>query len=164
MSTYPQDIEFKVVREKWNEYRLSDGAILRAKLILGKVLAPPGVALEDTDVLNFQTQNMIIAYVPSKMKGTPIGRPLTPQELQDSVTDDLDFKQTREAVNEYMLPNNTIIRLRLMLTRVAKTDKFTPDGTPIYVTGTQVVPQIKFPKGFRKRKRRSSGKGKTPIV
>ncbi len=106
---------------------------------------------------------MVIAYVPLSMKGTPVGRALAPQESQDSIIEDLDFRAVREAVNECKLPNNIVIKPRLMLTRVAKTDQFTPDGTPIYTTGTQVVLQIKFPKGFTK-KRHSKKKQETPIV
>lgn len=163
MSSYPKDLKFEVIKEGWNEYKLDDGAILRTKLILGKVIIPAGFTLENTGRFDFQTQNMIVAYVPQNMKGTPIGRPLTPQEIEDSIVEDLDFEQTTEAVNEYRLPRSITIKLRFMLTRVAKTDKFNRDGTPIYATRTQVVPQIKLPKGFRKRRPRQR-KGKTPIV
>lgn len=162
MSAYPQDIEFEIIKENWNEYELSDGAILKTKLVLGKVLCPPGATLETTVAFNFQTQNMIIAYVPTKMKGTPIGRHLTPEEIRDSIVEDLDFEPKKEVWNEYKLPNNINIKLKLMLTRVAKTDKFAPDGAPIYATSTQVVPRIKLPKGFRKKAKRKPPK--TPIV
>jgi hypothetical protein len=162
MSAFPRDVEFEVIKEDWNEYKLSDGAILKTKLTLGKIVIPPGYTLETTKGFNFQTQNMIVAYVPQNMKGTPIGRRLSPQEIEESIVEDLDFEQTKEAVNEYKLPNNIKIKLRLMLTRVAKTDKFAPDGTPIYATSTQIVPQIKFPKGFRRKPLRR--KGKTPVV
>lgn len=163
MSTYPQDVEFEVIKEGWNEYELSDGGTLRTKLTLGKVITPAGSTIENTQAFNFQTQNMVVVYVPQNMKGTPIGRPLSPQEIQDSIIEDLDYEQTKETVNEYKLSNNVTVKLRFMLTRVAKTDKFNTDGAPIYATQTQIVPQIKLPKGFVKRKRRRT-RGKTPIV
>jgi len=163
MSSYPQDVKFKVIKEDWNEYKLSDGATLRTKVVLAKVITQAGSTVQNTEGFNFQTQNLTVAYVPQNMKGTPIGRPLTPQEILDSVIEDLDYEQTKEAVNEYKLSNNVTIKLRLMVTRVSKTDKFNVDGTPIYATQTQIVPQIKLPKGFGKRKPRPR-RGKTPIV
>ena len=106
---------------------------------------------------------MVVAYVPQKMKGTPSGKPLTPQEIQDSIGEDLDFEQTRVSTNEYLLENNVHIRLRLMLTRVGKTDLFNPDGSPLYGVQTQIVHEIKVPKGFGKGKEKKKSKG-TPIV
>ena len=164
MPAFPEDVKFKVKKEGWNEYALSDGATLRTKLTLGKVIMSAGSTLKTAQSFNFQTQNHIVAYVPQKMKGTSIGRPLAPQELQDSVVEDLDFRQKKRCINEYELPKNIRIKLQLMLTRVSKTDKFAPDGSPIYTTQTQVVPQIKLPKGFGKKGQRKTGETPRHIV
>ena len=164
MSAYPYDVEFEVVREERNEYKLSDGATLRTKLTLGKVVtAPPGVPIKRAMSYNFNTQMMVVAYVPQDMKGTPSGRSLTPQEMADAVVEDLDFDQTQVATNEYLLENNVRIKLRLMLTRVGKTNQFNPDGTPLYAVNNQIVPQIKLPKGFAEKKTRRKS-GNSPLV
>lgn len=94
---------------------------------------------------------MVVAYVPQDMKGAPSGRILTPKEITDAVVEDLDFEQTQVAINEYLLENGIRIKLRLMLTRVGKTDQFAADGAPLYAVNNQIVPQIKFPPKFRKR-------------
>lgn len=109
---------------------------------------------------------MIVAYVPQNMKGTPTGRRLSPQEIQESIVEDLDFEPVKQVWNEYKLPNGIILKLRLELTRVSKTDKYTDDGTPIYTTQTQVIPQIKLPKELiRKIKSRESRRRPvTPVV
>lgn len=163
MSTFPYDVEFEIVKEGWNEYELSDGARLRTKLTLGKVVTSAGVPPKNATEYGFNTQMMVLAYVPQDMKGTPSGRRLTPQEMNDAVVEDLEFEQTKVATNEYLLENGVRIKLRLMLTRVGKTDQFTSDGSPLYAVNNQIVPQIKVPRGFRKRTYRSR-KGKTPIV
>jgi len=161
-STFPYDVEFEVVKEGWNEYKLSDGARLRTKLTLGKIATPPGVPPEDAMEYGFNTQTMVIAYVPQNMKRTPSGRVLTPEEIGNAVVEDLDFEETKVAVNEYLLENNVRIKLRLMLTRVGKTDQFTSDGSPLYAVNNQIVPEIKVPSSFRKGK--SARTSKTPIV
>ncbi|MFZ0966014.1 MAG: hypothetical protein WAN82_05255 [Candidatus Bathyarchaeia archaeon] len=161
-SPYPYDVEFEIVKEGWNEYKLSDGARLRTKLILGKVVTPPGVSPENAMEYSFNTQIMVVTYVPQSKKGTPSGRILTPQEIGDAVVEDLDFEQTKVATNEYVLENGVRIKLRLMLTRVGKTDQFTADGSPLYAVNNQIVPEIKVPSTLRKRE--SARASKTPIV
>jgi len=32
-----QDLEFKTLKEEWNEYKLEDGTILKIKLVAGKI-------------------------------------------------------------------------------------------------------------------------------
>jgi len=162
MSTFPHDVEFEIVKEGWNEYKLSDGARLRTKLTLGKVITSPGVPPEKALEYNFNTQMMVVAYCPQDMKGTPSGRVLTPQDIQNSVVEDLDFEQIKTTVNEYLLQNGVRIKLRLMLTRVGKTNHFNVDGTPLYAVNNQVVPEIKVPSNLQKAK--SSGTTRTPIV
>ena len=163
MSSFPYDVEFETVKEGWNEYKLSDGARLRTKLTLGKIATAPGVPVKDAMNYGFNTQVMVVAYVPQHMKGTSSGRALTPQEMANAVVEDLDFDQTRTATNEYLLENDVRIKLRMMLTRVGKTDQFTPDGSPLYMINHQIVPQIKLPKSFKRKKSKVS-KSKTPIV
>lgn len=72
------------MKEDWNVYKLSDGATLKTKLTLGKTTTPPGVPLENATEFAFDTQTMIVAYVPQDMKGTPVGHRLSPQEIQES--------------------------------------------------------------------------------
>jgi len=163
MSSYPNDVEFEIVKEGWNEYKLSDGARLRTKLTLGKIVTAPGMPIKNATDYSFNTQVMVVAYVPNQMKGTPSGRVLTPQDMANAIVEDLDFDETKIATNEYLLENGVRIKLRLMLTRVGKTDIFTPDASPLYTINHQIVPQIKVPSSFRKRKP-GLGKSKTPIV
>jgi len=164
MSAYPHDVDFEVVKESWNEHKLSDGARLRTKLTLGKVVTASGVEPERAMEYSFNTQIMVVAYVPQNMKGTPSGRILTPQEMNEAIVEDLDYEQTKTAVNEYLLENGVRIKLRLMLTRVGKTSVYNPDGTPLYAVNTQIVPEVKLPSSFPRvpaSQRRTKG---TPIV
>ena len=66
-------------------------------------------------------------------------------------------------MNEYLLENGVRIKLRLMLTRVGKTDQFNVDGNPLYAVQHQMVPQIKIPKNFPKRRKKKSDNSSTYI-
>jgi len=161
MSLYPEDVPFEVVREDWCTYDLGNGCILKTKLVLAKILKPPRVPLENIQELQFQTRPHFVVYAPLEKKGTPETRPLTPELLRKSIIEDVDPKPIKTSANEYSLEGGrAFIRLTLMLTRVALTDKFTDDGSPVYVISHQVVPQIRLPK----RKRSSSQKDSKAVV
>jgi hypothetical protein len=90
-------------------------------------------------------------YCPNKRKGTPSTQQLTPEILEESVVKDVDPKPKQEIPNEYELDNGTIIRIRTAFTRVAITDKFSADGTPVVNVGLQIIPQVIFPPKPKKR-------------
>lgn len=142
MSLYPEDVPFEIVKEGWSTYDLGDGCVLRITVILGKILKPAGVALEKVKELIFSHQVFMAIYAPLEKKGTPETRELSKALLQKSIVKDIDPKPINTTVNEYVLENKTIIRLRLMLTRVMLTDKFTADSSPAYLVSHQIAPQI----------------------
>lgn len=67
-----EDIDFKVVKEEWNEYKLDDGTKLKVKLVLTSV-----IRTEDCDPMTgdpvyvIKTGNMLKAIVPDKLKKLP---------------------------------------------------------------------------------------------
>lgn len=145
----PEDIEFTVEREGWNEYKLSDGCLLKMKFVLIKIVLTydaqgnPGYA--------FNSQNLLAVYAPSKNKGKPLKQSYTPKELMESVVDDVDFKAVKEKWNIYKLKDGTKLEIKLILTRAAKTDKFDPSGSPIYLTNSQTVPKYKLSKALKRK-------------
>lgn len=145
----PVDVEFDVVKEVWNTYKLSDETTLRTKLTLIKIAR--GTDASGNIGYTFNSQNHVAAFTPAKKKGKPSTRPYSPKELQSSVVDDLDFKMVKEDWNTYKLKDGTRIEIKLILTRVAKTDKFDPAGSPIYLTQTQTVIKPKISKKLRRK-------------
>jgi len=145
----PEDVKFDVVDEYWNIYKLSDGSILRTKLVLIKVAR--GADASGNIGYNFNSQNLVASFTAVDKKGTPSTRPYTPQDLQSSIVEDLDFKTEKEDWNLYKLEDGTQIEIKLILTRVAKTDKFDPVGSPIYLTQTQTVIKPKLSKELQKK-------------
>lgn len=156
MSLYPDDVPFKIVREPWCEYDLGDNCILRTKLVLIKILKPPGVSLDRVKELNFKTHPHLSVYAPSDKKGTPETKKITPEFIEESIVEDVEPKPKKTSKNQYELKNGIKIRLSLALTRVAKTDIFSDDGTPVYLVSHQIVPQLIFPKRKRSKKKSTS--------
>ncbi len=67
-----EDVDFDVVREEWNEYKLKDGTVLKIKLVVGSV-----IRTEDYNPMTgdpnymVQTTNVVKAIVPEKLKRLP---------------------------------------------------------------------------------------------
>ncbi len=62
-----EEIDFEPLREQWNEYRLSDGTLLRMKLVIAKVLRldKRNEAGEPIYVIN--SQNVVSVSVPPEL-------------------------------------------------------------------------------------------------
>ena len=153
MSLYPEEVNFRVNSENWNTYDIGEDLILKTKIILIKILKPTGIPLEKVKEFNFQLSPIQLAiYCPNKRKGTPSTQQLTSEVIEESIIRDADPKPKQELPNEYeLLDNGTILRIRTLLTRVAITDKFSADGTPVVSVSFQTVPQIVLPPKPKKR-------------
>ena len=157
MSLFPEDVPFEVVREPWCTYDIGDDCTLRTKLVILKILKPPGIPLEKVKGLNFPAHVHIAVDAPPEKKGTPETKKLTPELLRNSIVEDIDPIPIKTPKNEYKLKNGTVIRFSLSLTRVARTDLFSDDGSPVFVVSHQIVPQLRFPKRRKSSRRKSKG-------
>lgn len=152
MSLYPEDVPFDIIRESWCSYDLGNDITLKSKLVLLKILKPADVRMDDARRFIFQTAKpLVIVTCPNERKGAPMTQELTNELLNNSVTHDIDPIPIDTSVNEYRLENDAIIRLRLMFTRVAMTDLFSADGSPLVSASSQVVPQVILPAPTRAR-------------
>jgi len=101
--------------------------------------------------MSYQIHTHFVVYAPVE-KGEPEPRPITMELSTSSIIRDLDPKPIEKHVNEYILEDGSLIRLRLMLVRVSLTSLHSSDGAPIVAIQHQVVPQIVF-KGDREERR-----------
>ena len=66
-----EDVEFETVKEDWNEYRLSDGATLKIKLVLVKVLRTNQYDQTGDPIYVVNSTNVVKAKVPKELKQKP---------------------------------------------------------------------------------------------
>lgn len=62
------------------------------------------------------------------------------------VKDDVRYNTLSEEWNEYVLDDGARVRLKLTVTRIAKTDKYNREGEPILIVETGGMAQIRPPK------------------
>jgi len=149
------DFEFVDIvssKEDWSLYKLEDDTILKIRFILIKAVREAEFDRFGNPTYSLNSQN-VIGVIPSKSAiGSP-SKPYTQEELASSVIhEDMKFKIVEEPWNEYKFKDETVVKVKLVLSMVSKTSKFDAHGEPIYLVNAQpIVKGIVPPKLMRKK-------------
>jgi hypothetical protein len=137
-------LDFRVVQEDWNTYRLRDGTVLRTRQHLTRLDKAPGQAPGEFAA---KLSTVIVAVLPAHdLKGPPSKRAFAPEELERSIVErEVPFERTRETASEYEVEGGNRIQLRLLLRTVSRTSLFDGDGEPIYLVNTETQFQASPP-------------------
>ncbi len=149
-------VDFEVVREEWNSYKLEDEAVLKSKFVLINVIMEKDfkAKIEKTKAekgvkvgLGISSSNVIGVEAPLELRGEQSTKPCTPEELRASVVkDDIDFEVVKETWNVYKLENGIVMKSRSAPVNVARTSKFDNRGLPIYLADFTADVKVSLPK------------------
>ena len=138
-------VEFKDVKEPWNEYKLEDGSTLRVKIILKNLIK------EAEGSYKLGTSNVISVWKPNPdFMGLP-SPPLKEGENMESYieAEDLQILSQTEHWNEYEVPSeNMILKLRGAVVTVSRTNRHDAEGFPIYIANIQLLIKTQKTKGI----------------
>lgn len=62
------EVEFEILREEWNEYKVKDGTILKFKPIIMKIFRTDVYNEDNEPIYTIRSQNVASAKVPPKLK------------------------------------------------------------------------------------------------
>ncbi len=145
-------MEFKVRSEPWVKYKLEDGALLFARLIITKIIRTGEYDHSSQPIYIWSSQNLFTTICSPEMKGEPSTIPLSTLDPKNIRATPLDLERVGpEQWNVYELSDGSILRIKSEITGVVKTDKFVDDGDPFYIINSQPVPRIKVPTNLLKR-------------
>jgi len=97
-------------------------------------------------IYGWSSQTILTTFVGKEKKGTPSQPPPTSSNPSDYSGGPVDFDRAGpEQWNIYELEDGTLLRMKLEITNIMKTDKFAADGDPFYIISSQVVPRVKVP-------------------
>ncbi|MGQ9641924.1 MAG: hypothetical protein ACUVUF_07370 [Candidatus Bathycorpusculaceae bacterium] len=131
----PNFLDFKVLNEPWNEYKLEDGSILKVKVVV------IGVIKESENAFSLQTTNAIGVIPNPKYLGLP-SPPLKSGENLSSYIEEDDIKilDHTDYWNEYEIPSENIkLSVKGVLVSVARTNRCDEKGIPIYIANVQTL-------------------------
>lgn len=147
-------INFEVKREGWSLYKIEDGSLLRARVILSGFLMQSGhesiaeqikQGKKPEITVNFRSRTLFAVESPPKLRGEPNPKPYTIKELKESIIDeDMDFETIKEVWNLYELENGITLKARLSVVAINKTDKFDNTGVPAYTVDSSVDVKVQL--------------------
>jgi len=145
-------IEFAVKDEPWMKYKLEDGALLFGRLIISKIFRSNDYDATGQPIYGWSSQNLVSTICPTTLKGNPtipLPTTLDPSTLNTTY---VDFERVGpEKWNVYELTDGSLLRAKLEITGVLRTDKFGPDGEPLYIVNNQVIQRMKVPESLIKK-------------
>lgn len=138
--------------EPWIKYRLEDGTTLFGRLIVTKIVKMNEYDTSGQPIYAWLSQNLFSTLCPKTMKGTPSMPPPTSPDPKDFNVSPVDFERVGpEQWNIYEFSDGSLLRIKLEVTSILRTDKFTFDGDPYYIINTQTVSRIKVPPELLKK-------------
>ena len=140
MTTQSQEmvfLQFEVIKEPWNVYKLKDGSTLRVKVILKNVMRDA----ENSYI--FGTSNVVAVTPNPKFIGLP-SPPLKPGENLGSYieaeADDLEILDKTELWNKYEVPSESMtLQIKGITVSVSRTKRHDERGLPIYLANIQCI-------------------------
>lgn len=121
-------LRFKVSKEDWSTFMLSDGTELRVKLVVTRIGRFSGGFNVDV------TPPIVSSISPSELKGPPNSNE------QPERTSPVDVLQEECPWNEYVLEDGTTIPMKLVIWGVKRSlSKFDKRGEPLWEFGFQIV-------------------------
>ena len=135
-------IDFKVIKEYWDTYILSDETKLKSRVVL------TGVKKSKTNPSSeyeFDFQSIQSFVFSEKAKGASHSKVYTKEELESSSNKELSYSISSEKWNEYLLEDDTKLRLKNSVVGITKSDLFLQNGDPIYNVKIRVLSKVKRP-------------------
>jgi len=140
----PKFLDWEVLKEDWNAYRLYDGTLFKTKLVLTHVLKTAGGERPSYDI---GTQRVVAVICPQHLIGEPSKEVVPREELNKYIVErNIRFDTIRSDWNEYLVRDEEdrrefIIRILETLVNISRTSKRDSLGRPIYLfdSSAQVV-------------------------
>jgi hypothetical protein len=135
------EVDYEIVRERWNDYQFPHGIHVRARPILMKLFWPPGDHPLGVDTpLGVTTSNIVIVTAPLDQTGDP-SPAMSQRELDMIPRQLLRVLENREYWNYYRLKaNRGFIKIKANLTKAERlVGLFDATRAPMVSIGTMVV-------------------------
>ena len=153
-------VNFEINKEGWNLYKIEDGTLLKARVLLLGILMENKLEeivkqLKPDEKpkleLAFHSKQIFSVESPLELRGTPDSKTYTIAELRGFIVNkDVDFETIREVWNIYELENKITIKFKIAPVVVSKTNKFDRAGMPIYVVDSNIFSKTELPDHLRK--------------
>src|SRR5205809_4536357 len=138
--------------EPWVKYKLEDGTSLFGRLVITKIFRGTDYDPTGQPVYAWSSQNLFTTIAPKALKSVPTNPPPTTLDPGSVNTTHVDFERVGvERWNVYELSDGSVLRVKLEITGILRTDKYGPAGEPLYVVIELMFPRIQVTEIMVKR-------------
>ncbi len=151
-------LDFKVIKEFWDFYELSDGTKLKNRVILTGVkrlnndktsiiYKSNNINDDKINEYEFDFQSIQSFIFSIKAHGNPHKKFYKKQDLDSSYKIEIPHNTISEKWNEYVINNDgTKLKLKSTITQITKSDIFLQNGDPIYNVRIKILSKVIRPK------------------
>ncbi len=134
-------IDFEIIKEPWNKYQISDGSVLKTRIILTEV---ERVMKGDKPEFSINSRTLTVLSAEPSLKGEPSTERHTSREIAEAVErKDLRYDTLSQEFNEYVLDDGTKIKIYTNITNIDRTRLRNAKGDPIYRIAPSIQIEIK---------------------
>lgn len=134
------DWDFIVLKEDYSRYLIEDGAILKVKIVVRKILKSTELTPQGYPVsYGIDSTNIVTAIVPPSLKRQPSKEPLDPRR---DVGKEMKFEEQDVKWQEYMTHDGYKVLVKPVVVKVIRYDKYNRFGEPIYSAAIQQITNL----------------------
>lgn len=138
-----EEMDFNIFKLKFNIYELNDGSHLRLCEIPVKIFRTskninPNINIPVPDYL-IMWNTILSALVPPDLKSTPSPELFDPKKDK---MNPIDFIPLSEPFNFFDLSNGTRLKVRVLVERVFKAEKYNNLGEPVYWVTKKILTDV----------------------
>lgn len=123
-------IEFEILKEPWNKYRLRDNSVLKIRTILKSVRC---IAQKNEMQYLVDTQSLTVVHADPALRGIPNPNHISNDEiLKNTEAENMNYASLAHESNEYQLNDGTRIKIRNNVTGISRSSLKDRYGDPIY--------------------------------
>ena len=141
-----KDVDFHVEKEDYKRYNLKDGTLLKAKVVVRKILAHPQKTPQGYPLsIGLDSVNAISAIVRASELRDPSNEPVNPQK---DIGDEIGFEEIGDTpLQRYMTDDGYTVTVKPIVTKVLKFKKWNIFGEPVYQAIIQAITNVEKNKG-----------------
>lgn len=132
-----KEVDFRVMKEDFGRYDLSDGTLLKIKAVVHKMLRSVDINPVGYPDVAIDSSSVVTAIVPDALKGSPSA----PFDIDKERPEEVQFTPQDVLLQEYLM-DGFMVSVQPALTKVFKYNKFNARGEPVYGTVIQPILNI----------------------
>lgn len=144
-------LQFDALSEPWVTYNLSDQSKLRLKTVVVNIIKTGQYDEFGKPVYGVMSNTIQVVRAPKELRGNPTNPMPTPQQINDSIIEDVNSSVENDEWNTYRCEDGTTINLKVIIVSIKRTSKVDPLGEPIYMVSTQNMIKDEVPKILYKK-------------